>query len=546
MKHISFFTMMIALMAIFFAACGDDSSSGTGPNGSGGTVIDGGKGNTVSDADLAKAFFPEGYDKADVVAWFFCPNVDRSGDRTEAIYIFKDYSWVMAGLKTDNGKQTRIIEDAGDATLKSGDFDNGVFSLLYGGTEYDIEIKNGQFTMDKTFSRQPLDKIPVPTKADVDDSGDVQHGEYTDQLVNPYFPSGYEGKKIAAWYGFTNVEGDRVKTCTIYLFDDNTAIETEYHYTSHNDLTQNTLEITGTYSIDGDYENGSITLNAETGVGTNVGFQTITSKIEKGVITIGGEPFTKQDNSKVPAASNEKQGGNDQNGEVANVHLTELTAEWRNGGLYVHVAISGWIYLSDSEKEKFQKCGFIIDKYTKESSTEEADEQTGEFWATIPVNSVKGKTVKAFVEYNGEKLYSSEIAIPPRQETPVNLTVLVNIVDASRSSHFGVFVAAQIDEYSDLGLDVTKLTFGFVVAEKGGNPTLEDNIYKTENNGGHIGVGGGWSEDMEETTLYDRDLVVRAYVVYDGKVFYSSAYSTDNGDNDPIEDEGDEADLLTD
>lgn len=306
MKHVSLFTMLIAMMAMFFAACGDDSSSGNNPA-SGGNGSSSGNGGSISDATLAKAFFPEGYNKADVVAWFFCPNVDRSGDRTESIYIFKDYSWVMGALKTDgDGKQTRIIEEAGNATLKSGDFDNGVFSFLHGNTGYDIEIKNGQFTMDQTFTRQSLDKVPTPTKADVDNSGNVQHGTYSDRLTSPYFPTGYEDKKIAAWYGFTNVEGSRIKTCVIYLFDDNTAIETEYHYTSHNDLTTNTLEITGTYSIDGDYENGSITLNAETGVGTNVGFHTITATIENGILTIGGEPFTKQDNSKVPAATTGK------------------------------------------------------------------------------------------------------------------------------------------------------------------------------------------------------------------------------------------------
>ena len=306
MKRVSLFTMLIALMAVFFAACGSDSSSGNNPvsGDNGGSSNNGG---AITDAALAKAFFPEGYDKADVVAWFFCPNVDKSGDRTESIYIFEDYSWVMAALKTDgDGSRTRIIEETGEATLKSGDFDNGVFSFLHGDTEYDIEIKNGKFTMDKTFTRQSLDKIPAPTKADVDDSGEVQHGSYTDRLTNPYFPTGYGDKNIVAWYGFTNVEGGRTKTCTIYLFDDGTAIETEYHHTSHNDLTTNEIEITGTYSLDGDYEDGSITLNAETGVGTDVGFHTIVATIENGVLTIGGEPFTKQDNSEVPAASKGK------------------------------------------------------------------------------------------------------------------------------------------------------------------------------------------------------------------------------------------------
>ncbi len=308
MKHLKFISLMTAALmsCMSFVSCSDDEKDDD-------PQPDPSNGGTITDADLAKAFFPEGYNKTDVIAWFFCPNVDKGGgssEKSEALYIFKDYSWVMAGLKSDNGTQTRIIEEVGSATLKSGDLDNGVFSLIHGSTNYDVEIKNGQFTMDKTFTKQPLDKIPTPTKADKDDSGNTQHGTYTDQLTNPYFPTGYENKKIAAWYGFTNVEDTRIKTCTIYLFDDNTAIETEYIHKSHNDYTENSVEITGTYSLDGDYNNGTITLNAETGVGANVGFQTITAKIEKGVLTIGGEPFTKQDNSQVPTATDGKQNNN--------------------------------------------------------------------------------------------------------------------------------------------------------------------------------------------------------------------------------------------
>lgn len=109
----------------------------------------------------------------------------------------------------------------------------------------------------------------------------------------------------------------------------------------------------------------------------------------------------------------------------------------------------------------------------------------------------------------------------------VNLTVLITQLDDVTSS--SVIVSARIDGFSGLDLDASKLTYGFVVADKGNMPTIESNIMKTENKGENIDKSGMFIEDLEGDAILDKAISIRAYATYDGVTFYSNEQTSEKG-----------------
>ena len=95
MKRASFFTILIALMAMFFAACGDDSSSGnpasSEPSGENSGSNGDSNGGSPEQKGSVTAFLPSDYANKKVEAWYMFKETQKDGtQRVMAIFCFSD------------------------------------------------------------------------------------------------------------------------------------------------------------------------------------------------------------------------------------------------------------------------------------------------------------------------------------------------------------------------------------------------------------------------------------------------------------------------
>ena len=128
-----------------------------------------------------------------------------------------------------------------------------------------------------------------------------------------------------------------------------------------------------------------------------------------------------------------------------------------------------------------------------------------------------------------ESLYIRDTKdIPTPEEIDLDITdianaLVVKVFSVSLTTSGATILTGDIPNYSLLNLDASKLTScGFVIGEQQTTPTLEDNISK-----------------YDECTISEKGIfltgpvildaivpVIRAFVIYDGQVYYSSPYQT--------------------
>ena len=123
-----------------------------------------------------------------------------------------------------------------------------------------------------------------------------------------FFPKAYKGKDIAAWYSMSEEEkggGKRIEA--VFLFEDNSFVVTKNRSYPDDRKNERTITAEGEYELEGDYENGIavVTINGAP--------EPMTVEIVDGVMRAMGEEFTKQNNKKVPKASDPT--GDGDNGE---------------------------------------------------------------------------------------------------------------------------------------------------------------------------------------------------------------------------------------
>lgn len=139
-----------------------------------------------------------------------------------------------------------------------------------------------------------------------------------------FFPKAYKGKDIAAWYSMSEEEkggGKRIEA--VFLFEDNSFVVTKNKSYPDDRKNARTITAEGEYRfIEGDYDNGvaEVTVNEEPEP------MTMSVEIEDGVMRAMGQEFIKQNNKKLPKASDPTgdgdngeggggQGGEDEGGE---------------------------------------------------------------------------------------------------------------------------------------------------------------------------------------------------------------------------------------
>ena len=152
MKKMRFLAAIMAclMLAVSFSSCEKDEEQT----------------NNTSNQGQTTAFFPTGYDRSAVVAWFTGIEYQSDGQvNMQAIYIFNDGSMLSTLYKKKaDGRESRKIDVTGTCRLTSGDYTNGtaIVSIPSLGMEMNITIRNGVFSVEGvTFTKQDNDKIPA-------------------------------------------------------------------------------------------------------------------------------------------------------------------------------------------------------------------------------------------------------------------------------------------------------------------------------------------------------------------------------------------------
>lgn len=268
------------------------------------------------------AFFPKAYADKEIAAWYSWTEKDKDKTKTEAVFLFKDYTFVVTKNKVyskeDGRSPEREIEAVGKYSFSKGDYTNGEASVLIdGGGGMIVQIKDGKLTTpmgDEEFIKQDNSKLPKATDPTSGGNNNQNDG------MEAFLPTAYANKTISGWYSYGGKMSDsgyEIKfVAAIYFFDDNTYVATSNTLLSgpNGEYPQRAIITSGAYKIlEGNLTTGKIeiTIDAST---------SITVEIENGQLKAieDGETviYTKQDNSKLPQPSepteNGNQGGGDQ------------------------------------------------------------------------------------------------------------------------------------------------------------------------------------------------------------------------------------------
>lgn len=188
-----------------------------------------------------------------------------------------------------------------------------------------------------------------------------------------FFPKAFADNDIAAWYSYTYKDKDQTKTLAVYLFEDNTFVVTKNQV--HNDgRYEREIEASGTYELtEGDYKNGKARVIVMSDDGEAQGVMNVV--IEDGKLTTDqegdeDEVFTKQDNKKVPKASDpasgninqgggNNQGDNNQGGEFKAFFPQDCAGK----------RVSAWYSYSDTIKDEGFEIKYIASIFFFEDRT---------------------------------------------------------------------------------------------------------------------------------------------------------------------------------
>ncbi len=309
MKRASFFTILIALMAMFFAACGDDSSSGnlasSDPSGESSEPNGEGSGQKGSVA----AYLPSEFADKKVEAWYTFRETQKDGtQRVMAVFCFSDGSGIATTYRLkSSGEESKKIEGVFEYTVESGDYTNGKVSVQMGGSKMEFEIADGVMTsqfIEHELTKQDNSKVPAaskPTENSGDHSGNGGsdnpsggNGSVESTDVEAFFPTAYAKKTVVAWYlSETERSADQVKIEAVFFFDDGTMVVTKHKVKSDGRETRE-VEFSGVWKIfSGDFENGVVSVEGGA----------MELNIVDGSADVQGGHYVKQDNADLPEAS---------------------------------------------------------------------------------------------------------------------------------------------------------------------------------------------------------------------------------------------------
>jgi hypothetical protein len=301
-------------MAMFFAACGDDSSSGNPASSdpSGENSEPNGEGSEQKGS--VAAFLPNDFPDKKIEAWYAFKETQKDGtQRVMAVFCFSDGSGVATTYRRkSSGEETKKIEGVFEYTVESGDYTNGKVGVTMGGSKMTFEIADGVMTsmfLEHEMTKQDNDKVPAASKPTENsgnggesgdnggpsgDNGGSGDNNVENLDVPAFLPLEYADKTVVAWYiAVIERSPTQVKIEGVFLFDSGKMIVTKHKVKSDG---RESREITfaGAWEmLEGDYENGKLSVE---GGGMEV-------TIVDGAMDVQGEHYVKQKNSDLPEPS---------------------------------------------------------------------------------------------------------------------------------------------------------------------------------------------------------------------------------------------------
>ena len=229
-----------------------------------------------------EAFFPKAFADKEVAAWYSWTEKDKDKTKTEAVFLFKDNTFVVTKNKVHtDGRYERAIEATGTYELTEGDYKNGKARAIVMADNgeaagvMNVVIEDGHLTTDQgeeVFVIQDNAKVP---KASDPDSGNINQGGDNNNNNNnnqggdqgdgfgAFFPKAYAGKSISAWYSYAGSESEQgfemKYVAAIYFFGDGTYVATSNVAVSGptGDSFERTIGTEGGYRIiEGDFNTG--------------------------------------------------------------------------------------------------------------------------------------------------------------------------------------------------------------------------------------------------------------------------------------------------
>ena len=301
MKRASLFTILIALMAMFFAACGDDSSSSN-------PASNDPSGENAEKSGSVTAYLPSDFADKKVEAWYTFKETQKDGSLwVMAVFCFSDGSGVATTYRLkSSGEEVKRIEGVFDYTIESGDYTNGKVSVTMGNMKMEYEITDGVMTsefVEHPMTKQDNSKVPTASKptensgngSESGDNGGPSGGSGEDiSDVPAFFPTECASKTVKAWFlSETERSADQVKIEAVFFFDDGTMVVTKHKVKSDGRETRE-VEYSGVWEIfSGDFENGMVSVEGGA----------MELNIVNGSADVQGGHYVKQDNADLPEAS---------------------------------------------------------------------------------------------------------------------------------------------------------------------------------------------------------------------------------------------------
>lgn len=277
-----------------------------------------------------EAFFPKAFADKEVAAWYSWTEKDKDKTKTEAVFLFKDNTFVVTKNKVHtDGRYERAIEATGTYELTEGDYKNGKARAIVMADNgeaagvMNVVIEDGHLTTDQgeeVFVIQDNAKVPKasdPASGNINQGGNNNQGGNGDvNGDNAFFPKAYAGKSIEAWFAYSGSEsGDGFEmkyVAAIYFFVDGSFVGTSNVAVSGptGQSFERTVGAEGSYRIvEGNFNTGKVAITYDKD-------KTVILEIENGQLkaidTEDGSVtiYIKQDNTKVPEPSDPTNNGN--------------------------------------------------------------------------------------------------------------------------------------------------------------------------------------------------------------------------------------------
>lgn len=258
------------------------------------------------------------YGNKTVTAYYVCVDAAPAEIRSEAIFLFDDDSMAIAELKifpedSETHPGEFYIHQVGTYELTQGDYTNGKLTLMPKDQRpIEVEIQNGvlhlynqDYYKDGIIKNDGGDDNPGGDNGQGDDNGQVSYDGSA-----AYLPSKYAKLEVSAWYAYKVSVKEASKTIAAFFFADGSMALTDVEEYNNGNAPQRNILMEAHYELQkqSDFDNGTVSIILSNGNSTP-------ASIVEGKLTLNGETFGKQDNSKLPNPSDANGGDDKPNGD---------------------------------------------------------------------------------------------------------------------------------------------------------------------------------------------------------------------------------------